>query len=95
MKEGEAAVIQDLVEEVDMLLSEDKMAEAAVLLFDINKNQRDIWLSLKIALFRSAFNHRELFLLASIVGVAEKEFLSQSFHLVPGLFALRKNNEIR
>jgi len=29
--------------------------------------------------------------MASIINVAEREFLSQSFHLVPGLYALTED----
>jgi len=80
-----------IIQEVDQLLLEDKVAQAAALLFDIHKTERDIWFQLKFNLLKSANGHRELFLAASIISVAEKEYLSQSFHLVPGLFALRKD----
>lgn len=93
MEGNEAGLIHEIAEEVDLLLSEDKMAQAAALLFDLHKGHRSIWIELKITLLRSAFSHRELFLLASILNVAERDHLSQSFHLVPGLFALSRSND--
>lgn len=92
MLDDEALFIRKTIEEVDLLFLEDKIAIAAALLFDINKNKRDLWFRLKLALLKSANGHRELFLMASIVSVAEREFLSQSFHLVPGLYALQRIN---
>lgn len=88
-----AALIHEITEEIDLLLSEDKMAQAAALLFDLHKGHRSIWIDLKVALLKSAFGHRELFLMASILNVAEKDDLSQSFHLVPGLYALRRPSD--
>lgn len=92
MSDNEARFIQKTIEEVDLLLLEDKIALAAALLFDINKEQRDLWFRLKLALLKSADGHRELFLIASLTSVAERELLSQSFHLVPGLYALQRTN---
>lgn len=93
MSDNEALFIQRTIEEVDLLFLEDKIAVAAALLFDINKTRRDLWFRLKLALLKSANGHRELFLMASIINVAEREFLSQSFHLVPGLYALQRMND--
>lgn len=92
MDVSKAQIVQEIVQEVEYLLVEDKVAQAAALLFDINKLQKSIWFDLKFSLLVSASGHRELFLMASIIGVAEKDFLSQSYHLVPGLYALKETN---
>jgi signal transduction histidine kinase len=86
-----ADAILTIIQEVDQLLMEDRVASAAALLFDTHKERPDIWFQLKFSLLKEANGHRELFLAASIINVAEKDHLSQSFHLVPGLFALRQN----
>jgi len=79
------ASISDIVEEINLLFLEEKVAKAAVLLFYLNKQRRDLWVQLKIYLLQSVVGHNQLFQMASIIDVAEKTHLSQSFHLVPGL----------
>ena len=94
MHNSEAALIGDIIQEVHYLLIEDKIAEAAVLLYDINKENIDFWFRLKMHLLKHCEDHRELFLMATLINVAEKRYLSESFNLVPGLFALsRQKNE--
>lgn len=80
--------IKSVIKEVNLLILEDKVAQAAVLLFEINKQNNREWFPLKFALLKSAEGHSELFLIASLINVAEADKLSQSFHLVPGLYAL-------
>lgn len=80
--------IDKIIREVNLLILEDRIAHAAALLFEINKQSNKSWFPLKFALLKSAEGHRELFLVASLIGVAEADSLSQSFHLVPGLYAL-------
>lgn len=91
--ETEIASIANIVAQVDLFILEDKIAEAAVLLFDINKNNRKLWFPLKVALLSFCSGHREIFLAATLIEVAERDFLSQSFGLVPGLFAIASNND--
>jgi len=79
------AAISDIIEEVDLLFLEENVAKAAVLLFNLNKERHELWLQLKVALLHSAIGHNQLFLMTSIIEVAEKTHLSLSFHLVPGL----------
>lgn len=92
MINNEGQYIKKVCDEVHLLLLEDRIAEAASLLFEINKEDSSFWYKAKIALYKSAVGHRELFVIASLIGVAEKDELDQSYHLVPGLFALRKQN---
>lgn len=91
--DSEADLIVDLVQQVDLLLCEDKVAEAAVLLFDINKTNHEFWFRFKVSLLSACYGHRELFLTATLVEVAERDYLSQSFNLVPGLYSLVKSND--
>ncbi|MFZ9315683.1 MAG: hypothetical protein ACO24P_00130 [Candidatus Nanopelagicaceae bacterium] len=89
MANSEGQQIQKICEEIHLLILEDHIAEAALLLFHINKQDIKFWFKVKIALFKNCSGHRELFLMASLFEVAERQGIDQSFHLVPGLYALR------
>lgn len=88
MQNSETALIGDIIQEVHYFLIEDKVAEAAVLLYKINKENVDFWFRLKMHLLKQCDDHRELFLMATLISVAERRYLSESFNLVPGLFTL-------
>lgn len=88
----EAAAIGRIVEEVDWLVLEDKVAQAAVLLFETHKKNKKLWFKVKFTLLKQAENHSQLFIVASLIEVAEKDLLSQSFHVVPGLFTLSRQD---
>jgi hypothetical protein len=90
MNNEEELYAKKICDEVHLLLLEDRIAEAASLLFESNKKNSTFWQAVKGVLYRSASCHKELFLTANLVNVAEKDNLNQSYHLVPGLFAFRK-----
>jgi len=90
MQNSETDLISEIIQEVHYLLIEDKIAEASVLLYKINKENVDFWFRLKMYLLKHCEDHRELFLMATLINVAEKRYLSESFNLVPGLFALSR-----
>jgi hypothetical protein len=95
MDRSTADAIEDIIPEIGLLIMEDRVAEAAVLLFQIHKEMTASWFPFKMNLLRSAENHRELFLMATLISVAEKNYLSESFNLVPGLYSIapREFNE--
>jgi hypothetical protein len=93
MANGGLGSIPEVRRQVELLLLEDKFAEAACLLFNINKQDVKFWFKLKMALLESSYGHRELFLMATLLQVAERLHLSESFNLVPGLYSLAGKNE--
>lgn len=92
MNNEEELYAKKVCDKVHVFLLEDRIAEAASLLFESNKKNSTSWQTVKNVLYRSALSHQGLFLTANLINVAEKDDLGQSYHLVPGLFALRKQN---
>ena len=79
---------QNVVYEVWLRLEENEVAHAAVLLFNYHKKQHEDWAKVRVSLLKNCEGHKELFLMANLLCVAEKGDLSGSYHLVPGLYGL-------
>ncbi len=88
------AIAKNLLIEVWLALDEKDFASASLKLWRSHKDARDLWSSVKIELLRSADEHSELFIMANLISVAEKDSLSASFHLVPGLYSLSRRLNI-
>lgn len=86
---------QNIVYETWLRLEENDVAAAAVLLWNYHKDQRQDWIKVKVALLKDSNCHKEIFLMANLLGVAEKADLSSSYHLVPGLYALCQRSKNR
>ena len=79
---------QNVIYEAWLRLEENEVAAAAILLFNFHKDQHEDWAKVRVSLLKNCEGHKELFLMANLLCVAEKCDLSASYHLVPGLYGL-------
>jgi hypothetical protein len=80
----------NIIYETWLRLEENDLASAAFFLWSFRNDQPEDWTEVKVFLLKESNGHKELFLMANLLGIAEKDDLSASYHLVPGLSSLYK-----
>jgi hypothetical protein len=83
---------QGIVHSLLSKIEELKCAEALADLFHYHKTDLAAWLDVKKELLRRSLNHRQLFLVNSIIAASSKNSLSESCIEIPGLISLIKKN---
>lgn len=81
---------KNIIYETWLRLEENDLASAAFFLWSFHKNQPKDWPKVKVFLLKNSTGHKELFMMANLLGIAEKDDLSASYHVVPGLSSLHK-----
>jgi hypothetical protein len=79
---------KNIIYETWLRLEENDLASAAFFLWSFHEEQPKDWPEVKVFLLKQSSGHKELFMMANLLGIAEKEDLSASYHLVPGLSSL-------
>lgn len=74
--------------EVLDLIQEGSYAAAAVILFNIHKEDIPKWINLKGTLLSLCIDHQETYLVASLLNASSKETLMESACFIPGLHSL-------
>ena len=81
---------KNIIYETWLRLEENDLASAAFFLWSFHEEQPKDWPEVKVFLLKQSHGHKELFMMANLLGIAEKDDLSASYHLVPGLSSLHQ-----